>query len=136
MANVSRKQLAEIIGEKTLQIKDTDTLAQEIAGFFASSSHGQMDIDSLMRDVMKYRQNHGFVEATAVSAHALDDRIIADVRDLLSEHFPDAKHIKINNRTDKDIVGGVRIDLPAESLDLSIRSKLNTFKKLVAKERF
>ena len=136
MPDISRKQLAELIGEKTLHVRDTDKLVKEIASFFVSSDHSQIDIDSLMRDVMKYRQKHGFVEATAVSAHELDKKTIDEVHDLLSEYFPGAKHIKVNHRVDTNLIGGVRIDLPAESFDLSVRSKLNIFKKLVAKERF
>lgn len=134
MQKISRKELAEVIGEKTLHISSKQELAASIAAYIASEQ-SSVDIDSLMRDVMQYRQDKGIVEAVAVCAHPLEDRVIKDIEDLLREHFPDAKSIIVDQRIDESVVGGVRIELPQESLDLSLKSKLNTFKRLVADER-
>lgn len=134
MQTLTRKELAHIIGEKTLHITDPEALAASVAAYLASSAQ-TFDIDSLVRDVMQYRQERGVVEAVAVSAHELDDRVLADVEQLLQEHFPAAKSILVDTRIDPDVIGGIRIELPQETLDLSIKSKLNTFKRLVADER-
>lgn len=135
MAEISRKELAKVIAEKTLHVSDQKKLAQAVAAYFSGKEHGHVDIDSLMRDIMQYRLKKGHIEATAVSAHDLDDKVMKDISELLAEHFPDHKSIRVNSKIDDAVVGGVRIDLPMESLDLSVRSKLNTFKQLVAKER-
>jgi F0F1-type ATP synthase delta subunit len=133
MSKVTRKELAEIIGEKTLQSKDTRTLARNIAAY-VSAKHMTVDIDSLLRDVMQYRLERGYVEAIAVSAHELNPTVIKDIKDLLAEHFPGSKSVRVDTRIDDSLVGGVRIELPQESLDLSVRNKLNMFKRLVAEE--
>jgi len=136
MSKTTRKELAEVIGSKTLHVQDRDKLVAMVAGYFASTDHAGSNIDmsSLMRDVMQYRQSHGIVEATIVSAHDVDKSIEKEARDILTEYFPDAETVIINKRIDADVLGGVRIDLPMKSLDMSVRSKLNTFKQLIAKE--
>ncbi len=133
-SDVTRQELAKIIGEKTLHISDTKQLVRSIAAYI-SGENRPIDVESLTRDVMRYRASQGYIEAVAISAHELTPVVIADVRSLLKEHFPDAKHISVDTRIDESLVGGVRIDLPSESLDLSVRGKLNLFKRLVAEER-
>lgn len=133
MIQVTRKELAEIIGEKTLHISDKQKLVRSIAAYFAAE-HKAVDMDSLMRDVMQYRIERGYIEAVAVSAHDLSQQVLDDIVDLLKEHYPAAKHIRVDGVIDHNVVGGIRIELPQETLDLSVKSKLNLFKRLVAEE--
>ena len=132
-ATVTRQELAEIIGEQTLH-EDKQQLAKSVAAYLAEA-HRKVDIDSLVRDVMVYRQSKGIIEAVAVSAHELTPVVLDDIRELLKTHFPEAKSVVIDQRLDESVVGGIRIELPTEVLDLSIKSKLNLFKRLVAEER-
>lgn len=133
MQAVTRAELAEIIGEKSLADGDGRNLARQIAAYLASQAR-PVDLGSLMRDVMQYRLEHGYVEARAVSAHELSQEVLDDITALLKERYPAAKHIQIDSVIDDSVVGGVRIELPRETLDLSVRSKLNMFKRLVAQE--
>lgn len=129
----TRQELAEIIGERTLEVTDRKQLAREVAAYLAGMQK-PFDLGVLMRDVMQYRLEHGVVEAVAVSAHELTPVVMRDIEALLREHFPGAKSVQIDTRLDESVVGGVRIELPRETLDLSVRNKLNTFKRLVAQE--
>jgi len=133
MAKVTRKELTEVIGERTLHIKDKQKLVNGIAAYLAAE-HNQVDLASLTRDVMQYRLERGYVEAVAVSAHDLPQNVIDDIVALLKEHYPSAKHVHVDTLVDESIVGGIRIELPREVLDLSVKSKLNLFKHLVAEE--
>lgn len=133
--STSREQLAEIIGEKTMSITNTEKLARAVAAYIATEPK-PIDLASLTRDVMQYRLEHGVVEATVVSAHELNAIVIKDVKGLLKEHFPSAKKFIIDSRIDESLVGGIRIELPRETLDLTVRSKLNRFKRLVAEENY
>ncbi len=132
--HATRHDLVSVIGERTLHISDKAKLAQSVAAFLADGTY-KIDINSLMRDVMQYRLERGVVEANVVSAYPLDRRVVDDITALLREHFPAAKAVKLDNVVDASLVGGVRIELPQENLDLSIRSKLNRFKRLVSEER-
>lgn len=133
MSKVTRKELAEIIGERTLHIADPAKLATSVAAYLAGE-HKSIDIDSLLRDVMQYRLERGYVEAVAVAAHPLSPTVMTDIKELLKEHFPGSKSVKVDQRIDESLVGGVRIELPRENLDLSVKSKLNLFKRLVVEE--
>ncbi|MDQ3123850.1 MAG: F0F1 ATP synthase subunit delta [bacterium] len=134
MANiVTRKELAEIIGEKTMHITNRQKLANAVAAYL-SSEHKTVNIGSLMRDVMQYRLERGIVEAMAVSAHELTPVVLKDIKILLREHFPHTKTVLLDQRVDPEVIGGIRIELPQEVLDLSVKSKLNLFKRLVAEE--
>lgn len=132
--SVTRTELAEIIGRKTLHQTDLNELVKSIAAYMVTESK-PVDIDSLVRDVMQYRLERGMVEAVVASAHPLTPAVVADIEALLKDRYPSAKTVKIDNRIDQNLVGGVRVELPHETLDLSVRSKLNMFKRLVAEER-
>lgn len=131
---VTRRELAEILGERTLHMSDKGQLAKHVAAYLVSERQN-IDLSSLLRDVMQYRLEQGVVEAVAVSAHEITPVVIKDVEDVLRDHFPDAKTIRVDTRVDPNVIGGIRIELPQETLDLSVRSKLNLFKRLVAEER-
>lgn len=133
MQTVTRTELAEVIGEKTMHITDKDKLVKSIAAYLAFE-HKSVDLNSLTRDIMQYRLEHGIVEAIAISAHPLTPEVIKDIKGMLKEHYPHAKDIRVDSQIDENLVGGVRIELPREDLDLTVRSKLNLFKRLVAEE--
>lgn len=132
--NKTRHHLASVIAEKTMHITDMTLLTQEIAAYLLEEK--QTDgLESLVRDIMQYRANHGLVEAVAVSAYPLTDQVMNDVEQLLKNEYPRAKSIVVSQKRDPDVVGGIRIDLANEQLDLSVKAKLNTFKRLTALER-
>lgn len=134
MSTVTRQDLVSVLGERTLHITDKNKLSKSVASYL-TSEHKTLDLNSLMRDIMQYRLEHGIVEAVAVSAYELTEVVINDIEVLLKEHIPQTKKVIIDTRIDKSVIGGIRIELPRETLDLSVKSKLNLFKRLVAGER-
>lgn len=132
--NTSRHHLAEVIAEKTIHIKDEKMLAKEIAAYLLDEKQTN-GFESLIRDILQYRADHGYVEVNVVSASPLNEIVISDVRNILKSEFSDAKSIVINQKHDDSVVGGIRIDMANEQLDMTVKSKLNTFKRLTALER-
>jgi F0F1-type ATP synthase delta subunit len=131
MKRDSRHHLAEIIGQRTMHIKDRDHLVREIAAYLLHEKH-TAELGSLVRDVMQYRADHGVVEAVAVSAHGLSDRMEKEVKKILKEAYPQAKEVIVRERQDDSVVGGIRIELANDQLDLTVRSKLSKFKRLTS----
>ncbi len=130
----TRHHMADIIGERTMHITDDKQLAREIAAYLLHEKQtGQLD--SLIRDIIQYTAEHGIVEATTVSVSELPADVIADVRELLADQYPSAKHITIRQSHDDSVVGGLRVNLANEQLDMSVQAKLNKFKRLTAHER-
>lgn len=130
-----RSQIAPIIGDWSLrQGTDMKHLSQEVAAYLLDENRTG-ELDSLMRDVISYRADKGIVEVTAVSVHSVSEKIKRDIERLVREQFPGANKIIINERIDTETIGGMRLELVGQQLDMSVRNKLNRFKELTAVER-
>lgn len=126
---ISRTDLAAVIGDRTLHSTDMKKLERAVAGYLLEQNRTD-DIDSLMRDVLKYRAEHGYVEATVVSAFPLTAASKHEITTALKAEYPGAKHYVLNERIDPAVVGGVRLEMAGKELDLTVRAKLNTLKRL------
>ena len=122
----SRRLLAEAIGSKTLDHADLKSVAIEVAAYLLEEGR-VAELEPLMRDIIAYRADHGMVEADVESAHQLDERAINDVKDILKEYYPDAKQITVSTRVNPEVIGGIRVTMPHQQLDLTVRSKLSAF---------
>jgi F0F1-type ATP synthase delta subunit len=130
MAKISHLRIAAVIADKADRAGvSTVALSQEIAAYLLDSRRSG-ELDSVIRDVMQIRADRGIVEVIAVSAHPIDAKGLADIETQVRGLYPAAKQIIISTSHDPDVVGGVRLELANQQLDLSIRSKLNRFKQL------
>jgi F0F1-type ATP synthase delta subunit len=125
---VSRTVLA-----KTLAAKLGDpNLAQETAAYLITERRTH-ELDSLLRDIEQYQaDNKDIIEVRAVSAHPLTPAVESDIKATIQALYPDAKQIIITAIVDPDVMGGVRLELANQQLDLTVRNKLNKFKQLTA----
>jgi len=124
----SRQPLAKIMAQRTATV-NSKQLAKDIAGYLLAEKR-TADLDSLMRDIQQIRADQGIVEVNAITSHELSSNSIAEIKSTIKKNYPNAKTIIVNPVIDPDIVGGVRLTLANEQLDLSVRSKLNKFKQL------
>ncbi|HSX24191.1 MAG TPA: F0F1 ATP synthase subunit delta [Candidatus Saccharimonadales bacterium] len=130
---VPRHILAEAIAKQTLHISDDKRLAQEIAAYLLEERR-TAELESILRDIMQYRTDHGVLEAEVVTAHGIKPLILDEVKALLHADYPGAKTIHVGTRQDPSVVGGLRIDMANQQLDMSIAGKLATFKRLTSGE--
>lgn len=123
-------QVAKVLAKRTgMAGFNEKKFAQEVAAYLLDSGRtGQLN--SLARDMVKERVSDGIVEVTAVSARALTDAVLADIRAQVERLYPNATKVIVNERQDVSVVGGVRLEFPEQLLDLSVRNKLNRFKAL------
>lgn len=124
-----RLNVARVIAERTMNLKNPKLLAQEVAGYLLDKN-ATADIDSLLRDVLAYRAEHGLIEAVIVSAYPLTAMIRKDVMAELKTENPQAKSIIITEEIDPTVVGGLRVESVHVQLDLTVRARLNTLKRL------
>lgn len=129
--NQSRHHLAEVIAEKTIKTSDNKLLAKEIAAYLLDENQ-TTNLESLIRDIMQYRLDKGVVEVIAVSASELPENVISDVKKLVEYEFPASKNIIVNQRRDNNVIGGVKLEFPNQQLDMTVKAKLNKFKRLTA----
>lgn len=127
----SRSRLAMIIAERCNLSTDAKALSQEIAAYLLAEGRTG-ELDSILRDVMQYRADNGIVEVIAVDARPLSEAVRLEITSVVRGFYPSAKQIIISEELDASVIGGVRLELANQQLDLSIRSKLNRFKQLTA----
>lgn len=128
---ITRQDMAAVIGERTLHVRDTRKLAAAVAGYLLEERR-TADLESLIRDIMQYRMGNGVIEANVVSAHELPDVVLRDVKAVLRQQYPKVRELHVDVQIDTSVIGGLRIELPNEQLDMTVQSKLDTFKRLTA----
>ena len=125
----TRHHLAQVIGQRSLKTDNFNKLAKEIAAYLLDTGRTS-ELDSLMRDIMSYRAEHGVIEVDAISAHQLSQQDIKDIKVLLKAEYPQAKTFTVDQRQEPEVMGGVKLDMPGEQLDLTVRAQVNKFKRL------
>ena len=130
---VPRHILAQAIAEKTLHVSDSKLLAQEIAAYLLEERRVS-ELESILRDIMQYRMDRGVLEAEVVTAHPAQEHVLDDVKQLLQTAYPNTKEVHVDTRLDPAVIGGLRINLPNDQLDLTVADKLATFKRLTSEE--
>lgn len=128
---VPRAHLAEVIAKRTMHESDLNKLAKEIAAYLLLENRVR-ELESLIRDVLAYRQARGIIEANVVSAHELSSSVDKEIKAILHDKYPTAKSITVDNTLEPELIGGVKVDLANEQLDLSVRARLDTFKRLTS----
>lgn len=127
----SRTRIAGVIADKTLQSGISEQLAREVAALLLSEG-GVGELDSLLRDVQADWADRGYVEVLAASAHPLSSDAKSTITKQVRTLYPDAKQIVVTEVLDPEVIGGVRLSLANQQLDLSVEAKLNKFKQLTA----
>jgi F0F1-type ATP synthase delta subunit len=132
---IPRYQVANLLGQQLIKhpVKRT-LLAEQIASYLLSYGR-TAELEPLLRDIVSYRAQNGVIEVTAISAHELSNQDIKDIELYARRLYPSAKTIIMNSREEPNLIGGVRLEIVSQQLDLSIRTKLNQLKKLTMSER-
>lgn len=130
---VPRHTLAEAIAKRTLQIGDARDLSRQIAAYLLVENRVN-ELESILRDVMQYRADHGVLEAEVVTARSVQDHVLEEAKQLLRAAYPNAKAVHVTGHQDPSVIGGVRLAMANEQLDMTVASKLAIFKSLTAGE--
>lgn len=126
---ISRTKLATVLTDHLAKGGNSKKFAGEVAAYLLSENRTR-DLDSLMRDMQQIEADNGRLEVTAVSAFPVSAANLSEAKSKLKQAFPSAKQIVISQRIDPAVIGGVRLELANQQLDVSVRSKLNRFIQL------
>ncbi len=129
MTKTPRHAIAKVLAERSLGRVDTKAFSEQIASFLLREGRTS-EVEPLLRDIMQYRADNGIVEVIAVSAHDLNDEIRSQIEAQVIAVMPHAKQIIISEDVQPNMLGGIRLELPNQQIDLSIRAKLGRFKQL------
>jgi F-type H+-transporting ATPase subunit delta len=124
-----RTRISQVIADKTLKQGVSRRYSREVAAYLLSERRtGQLD--SIMRDVQGDWAQAGFVEVLASSAHPLSAAVKKDIAARIRRLHPKARQVIVTEIRDPEVIGGVRLNLADQQLDLSVQAKLNKFKQL------
>jgi F0F1-type ATP synthase delta subunit len=126
-----RTRIAGIIAGRTLKSGMSKRLSREIAAYLLSENRIN-ELGSVLRDVQADWAKAGYVEVIASSSHTLTAGNKADISRQIKQLYPDAKRIIVTEAYDPEIIGGVRLSLANQQLDLSVEAKLIKFKQLTS----
>lgn len=125
----SRTRIASTIAKKTLNGGSTKEYSQEIAAYLLSE-HRVGELSSLLRDVQSNWADNGYVEAIASTSHTLTPEIKKDIILEVKKLYLTANQVTVTEIHNPELIGGVRIALPHQQLDMTVRAKLNKLKQL------
>jgi F0F1-type ATP synthase delta subunit len=127
--STERIRIADLVAERTLKDGSTKALSKSLAAYLLDNNEVDQ-LDSILRDVSQDWAEAGLVEVVAASAHPLTDAVVTDIKAQVKKLYPGAKQIIVSRTIDPSIVGGVKLSLPGQQLDMSVEAKLNKFKQL------
>lgn len=126
-----RTRIAQVIADRTLKSGADDRLVREVAAYVLSERRVG-ELNSLLRDVQEDWAQAGQVEVLASSAYPLSAEVRNEIKSQIRTLYPNATRIIVTEVHDPEVIGGVRLRLANQQLDLSVEAKLNKFKQLTA----
>ncbi|HSX43229.1 MAG TPA: F0F1 ATP synthase subunit delta [Candidatus Saccharimonadales bacterium] len=90
------------------------------------------ELESLLRDIQANWADHGYVEVLARTAHALSEAEKSEIATQIQALYPHAEKIAVTEVHDPEVIGGVRLSLANQQLDMTVEAKMNKFKQLTA----
>ena len=123
----NRQNLAQVIANRGG--KDQHNLAHEIAAYLLETNQ-VYQLESLLRDVQADRELEGLVEAEVTLAHDVSPQVLKEVQTIIKHAKPNAKSIVTNPVIDSSVIGGLKVRMANEQLDMTVRAKLDKFKRL------
>ncbi len=123
MPLVSKSDVAEAILRLSKK-HSGKKLAREIAAYITQERRTN-DLDAIMREVKRLRQQNGVAEVDITTAFPASDKVKKEVIAMV-----DCKQIIINEIIDKNVIGGVRMETSDLYLDLTVRNRLERLKNM------
>lgn len=115
MSQATYKELAQVVRD---MVGEGDA-AQKIATYLVAERRTN-DADRIMREVERLQaERDGIIEITATSTHRLSESVKQEINLLFS-----GKEVRIIEKQDASLVGGVHIKTLDTQLDLSVRGQL------------
>ena len=130
-------QLADVVADIGLKrasdddaLAATRSLAQSVAAYLLEE-HRVSDLDSLMRDVQKAWAKLGYIDVLARVARPLPKQVYSELAIPFKTYYPQAQQVIVTAVVDSKVIGGAKLELAEQRLDISIARRLHRFKKAI-----
>jgi ATP synthase F1 delta subunit len=125
-----RSRISNVIGEHMLELGVTKDYSLEIAAYLISERRTK-ELNSILRDIQSNWVQHGYIDVNALSAHSLNNQEKQEIINIMKKYYPKANKINVSEELNPELIGGVKLILSEQQLDLSVSGKLNEFKNIV-----
>lgn len=129
MAKPTRKTLAKALLPAVNKSTDPAKLAKTIARYLVESRQVS-EVDGLIRDIVKLREQQGIIEVVVTSAFPINQSLRRDIRSLISKKYHDAQVI-ISEVIDPSVIGGIKLETSEQQLDETVQAKLKSLKQAI-----
>jgi F-type H+-transporting ATPase subunit delta len=115
---LSRRKIADYFAEKVLAGDNVAGVLKEIAAYLIDSGRTR-EIELVVRALEDSLSSRGTVVASVASARPLDETMKFELATLIG-----AKTVLFRETVDPELIGGVLIETPQQTLDATIKRKL------------
>jgi ATP synthase F1 delta subunit len=130
MSRISRRALARFAVEQIAAGEPAAAIAKYLAGVLLETGRAEQ-VDFLLGDIAWELEHRGLVTtATVTSATPLSAQLQSLIKSQLKK-AANTDHVLLDERVDKSLIGGVKIETSARVWDTSVRSQLNQIKESV-----
>jgi F0F1-type ATP synthase delta subunit len=121
---LSRRKLAAYLADELVAGKKD--VPARLAAFLVDTKR-MRELPLIIRDIEDALASRGIVVADIDSAHELDTATMKLLESFVKEQTS-AKHVHFRTRVDETLLGGVRVNVPGQELDATLRRKLTNLK--------
>lgn len=124
MADVTRKDIAQVVADKLAKGMNAKKLAKQLAQYLIEERRSG-ELEAIMRDVaaIRYAQD-GVLEADVTSAFPLTAATKKEISKLLP-----AKNVIMNEAIDESLIGGAYVEAGSTLIDATMKRQLEQVKQ-------
>lgn len=126
---ISRRKLAEYVADN-LQSNRTMVI-KELAAYLIQTKRTR-ELELIVRDIEAQLKDRGVIIADVASAYPLSAAVKKEISEFIastSSLAANKTEVHLRETVDSDLLGGVRIALPGELFDGTIRHKINALRR-------
>lgn len=128
MIRVSRRALAGYAADQLLAGKAVPALAAEMAAALQVADKLK-EVDLLLSDITWELERRGaLVNADVISARPIPEKLLAELKSHLRQ-ATGAKRIKLHQKVDKTVLGGLKIETANRTWDETVRRKITDLRE-------
>lgn len=128
MNHISRRQLSRYAVERLLADHKISELSKELAAVLVGSNRNK-EVDMLVEDIVRELEvRRQLVNAVVITVHPLTPLLRKQLNDALRKATA-ARHIELDERVDKSILGGLQVKTATRRWDSTARRKLTDLRK-------
>lgn len=123
MSKVPRRLIAEYIAEQLVAGKPRARLLRELAAYLVDTKRTR-EAELIVRDIEAGLLDRGLAYGSVTSAAKLSAALRTNVESYV-KRATGAKRVELAEMIDPSVIGGVRVELPGQLFDTTVRRKLD-----------